>query len=278
MILIAAIAVGAIAAFVLFNYVGGIEDRANEEAERVSVLVVNGDIEQGTPGEIAVESNLIVQDEIAREFLPATRITDLDQITGKVALSNLAANQVLVDGMFVDPATSQLGFGARLEGNHVAYTISVDEVAGVAGLLVPGDLVDIFVRTDDAENVDGEVSDTAATQGVFGSNARLLYHQARILAIGKTAALQPGETPAAEGEAAAAPTSSGLITFDLPVDAAQLLASVDGSISLALTGPDYAATPIPRIDVGELDDLFPGETDRRTRFGALTPYGPDGPQ
>ena len=274
MILIAAIAVGCIAAFVVLNYVSGVEDRANQDAERVPVLVVRADIPQGVPGEQAVAEGLIVEDEIAREFLPATRITDPDQISGKVALNNLAANQVLVDGMFVDPTTSSIGFGQRLEENHVAYTISVDGANAVAGLLVPGDLVDIFASADTT------VSDTggpaAADAAVFGSNARLLYHQVRILAIGTQAAAQPGEQVATD-DAAAAPVASGLITLDLPIDAAQLIASMSGGLSLALTGPDYQAQPIPQIDPDEVEE-FPGETDSRTRFGTLTPYGPDGPQ
>ncbi len=273
MILIAAIAVGCIAAFVVLNYVSGVEDRANGDAERVPVLVVRADIPQGVPGEQAMAEGLIVEDEIAREFLPATRITDPDQISGKVALNNLAANQVLVDGMFVDPTTSSIGFGQRLEENHVAYTISVDSANAVAGLLVPGDLVDIFMSTEPG---DGTVVNTSDND-LYGRDSRLLYHQVRILAIGTQAAPQPGEQAAADDAAAAAPVSSGLITLDLPVEAAQLIASQPGILSLALTGPDYQALPIPRIDLSEVDDL-PGETDSRTRFGTLTPYGPDGPQ
>jgi pilus assembly protein CpaB len=274
MILIAAIAVGCIAAFVVLNYVSGVEDRANQDAERVPVLVVRADIPQGVPGEQAVAEGLIVEDEIAREFLPATRLTDPDQISGKVALSNLAANQVLVDGMFVDPTTSSIGFGQRLEENHVAYTISVDSSSAVAGLLVPGDLVDIFALAGDAS---ADPTAAAGDSAGYGNNARLLYHQVRILAIGTQAALQPGEQVAADDAAAAAPVASGLITLDLPIDAAQLIASVPGSLTLALTGPDYSAQPIPQIDPDEVEE-FPGETDARTRFGILTPYGPDGPQ
>lgn len=281
MILIAAIAVGCIAAFVVLKYVSGVEERANGDAERVSVLVVRADIPQGVPGEQAVQEGWIVEDEIAREFLPATRITDFDQITGKVALNTLAANQVLVEGMFVDPTTNSIGFGRRLEENHVAYTISVDSTSGVAGLLVPGDLVDIFATTGEGEVTDAAPSDVAEQQGIFGQNARLLYHQVRILAIGTETAPQPGEEQAAaegDAEAAAPPQASGLLTLDLPIDAAQLIASVDSSaLRLALTGPDYQAQPIPRIDLNDLAEL-PGETDARTRFGTLTPYGPDGPQ
>jgi pilus assembly protein CpaB len=282
MILIAAIAVGCIAAFVVLKYVNGIEDKEARDSERVPVLVVQADIPQGTPGEQAVEQNLVVADEISREFLPATRITDLDQISGKISLNNLAANQVLVEGMFVDPAeTSVSGVTGRLEDNHVAYTISVDTTAGVAGLLVPGDLVDVFSvgsLTGEAEG-DGAIVDAADS---FGSDARIVYHQVRILAIGNLTAPTAGEqaaTDGAEGEdPAAAPVASGLLTLDLPLDAMQLLASFpSGNLRLALTGPDYQATPLPRIDPDEVTD-YPGETSARTRFGTLTPYGPDGPQ
>ena len=62
MILIAAIAVGCIAAFVVLNYVSGVEDQANQDAERVPVLVVRADIPQGVPGEQAVAERLIVED------------------------------------------------------------------------------------------------------------------------------------------------------------------------------------------------------------------------
>ena len=283
MILIAAIAVGCIAAFVVLKYVNGIEDREAGNNERVPVLVVRADIAQGTPGEQAVEQQMIVEDEIAREFLPATRITDLDQIAGKIALNNLAANQVLVDGMFVDPAeTSVSPITQRLEENHVAYTISVDEVNGVAGLLVPGDLVDMFVMGG-AEGAGEEGAEEGSEAEGLGT-ARLLYHQVRILAIGTETAPTAGEEAAAAGAegtdpAAAAPGGgSGLLTLDLPLDAAQLIASLNGApISLALTGPDYEAVPLPPITASELE-VLPGETDARTRFGTLTPYGPDGPQ
>jgi pilus assembly protein CpaB len=273
MILIAAVAIGLLAAFALVNYVSGVEDRANDGAERVPVLVVREEIPKGTSGSAVIEQSFIAEDKIARNFLPATAITDLDQIVGKVAFNDFASNQILVQGMFVDPAISRVGFGELLEGDNVAITISVDQVAGVAGLLVPGDEVDIFTGGSGDSGGDGASS-------LVDPSARLVYHQARILAIGADAAPQPGEAPpdeAAEAEAEAATPSNGLITLDLPVEAAQLIATLTGNgngLVLALTGPDYTAKPVPEIDPGELDQ-FPGETDAKSRYGLLTPYGAD---
>ena len=43
--------------------------------------------------------------------------------------------------MFVDPADGLVTLLARIPDDQVAITISVDQVRGVAGLIVPGDLV-----------------------------------------------------------------------------------------------------------------------------------------
>src|SRR6056297_2149365 len=68
LILIAAIAIGGLAAFALFNYVGGIEDRANDNAERVDVFVVRRDIPKGLPGEQAQAEGFIELDQIPQKF------------------------------------------------------------------------------------------------------------------------------------------------------------------------------------------------------------------
>lgn len=279
MILIAAIAVGALAAFMIFNYVGGVEDKANEGAERVDVFVVRQDIPKGLPGEQARDEGYIVQDKIPREFLPATAVRSLDQIDGRVALNNLAANQVLVDGMFVDPAQAQIGFSARIPDNQVAVTVSIDEVHGVAGLLVPGDKVDLLVASSTGSDSGSDAaSDTGEASSVpSGGESRVVYHSVEILAIGQTATPQPGENITAAGAegttATTAPVvaSSGLITFLVPLEAAQLITALDpGQLYLTLVGPDYEPEPIPSFQLNPSDPL-PGETGSE-----LTPYGPDG--
>ena len=274
MILIAAIAVGALAAFMIFNYVGGVEDQANQGAERVDVFVVRKDIPKGLPGEQARDEGYIVQDKIPREFLPASAVRSLDQIDGRVALNNLAANQVLVDGMFVDPAQAQIGFSARIPDSMTAITVSIDEVRGVAGLLVPGDKVDLFLT---AQAEDGGEGDTGVPNRAI---SRLAYHSVEILAIGQTATPQPGENitaAGAEGDTTAttaAPTtsaSSGLITFLVPIEAAQMISAFDpGEMYLTLVGPDYEPQPLPALELDPTDTL-PGENGSE-----LTPYGPDG--
>jgi pilus assembly protein CpaB len=268
LILIAAIAVGAIAAFALFSYVQGIEDRANENAERVEIYKVAQDIPKGLPGEQAVTDGYVVRDEIPSEFLPANYTTSLDTIEGKVALNTLSANQVLVEGMFVDPASALITFAERLEDGNVTMTVAVDQVRGAAGLLVPGDEVNILVNVEGLEDAEAEGSEGEPTgpAGTYAQPARYLYQRVPIIAVGRSAVPQPGETV---DSTAAADTGSGTITFAVPPEAAQRIASVDpAAIYLSLVPPDYAPVPLPPFDLAE---SLPGEDAAR-----LTPFGPAG--
>lgn len=273
LILIAAILIGGIAAFALYSYVSDIEDRANERAERVDVFVVRRDIPKGLPGEVAQAEGYIELGQIPREFRPATAIPSLEQIQGRVALNNLAANQVVVDGMFVDPAEAQITFAERLRDDEVAITISVDQVRGVAGLLVPGDTVNMLVTValQEATTTDVPPEAQPAPDGTpeltrpYTAPARYLYQSVRILAIGQTAVPEPGETVDPTG------AQSGLLTLAVPPEAAQRIASLDpGSIYLSLVPPDYQPAPLPPFDI---DEILPGEDGTR-----LTPYGPEGRQ
>jgi pilus assembly protein CpaB len=267
LILIAAALVGAVAAYALFTYVGGIEDEANDNAERVQIFKIVQDIPKGTFGDEAFAQGLIERDVIAKEYRPASAITQESQIEGLVAISDLPANQVVVSNQFVSQAESLSTFSSLLKENEVAVTVSVDQIRGVAGLLVPGDFVNVLVVVED---VDLEGQPIEAGDTVFKSPARYLYQKVQILAVGQTRKLEPGETAAtnADGTPTAA-TTSGLITFVVPAEAAQRIASVgEAGVYLTLVAKDYQPEPIGPIDP---QAALPGETGDQ-----LTPYGPDG--
>jgi pilus assembly protein CpaB len=267
LILIAAVLVGAIAAYALYTYIGGIEDEANDNAERVRVFKIVEDIPKGTFGDEAFAQGMIEEDVIAKEFRPATAITTPAQIDGLVAISDLPANQVVVSNQFVSQAASLSTFSSLLKNNEVAITISVDQVRGVAGLLVPGDFVNMLVLV---EQVDTEGQPIEPGDTVFKTPARYLYQKVQILAVGQQRKLEPGETAAtnADGTPVNAATGSGLITFAVPADAAQRIASVSAAgVYLTLVPKDYQPEAIPPLDPA----VLPGEDP-----ALLTPYGPEG--
>ena len=229
LIVIAAVVVAAVAAFANYSYLSTTQDRANKGAERVQVYVVKQDVPKGLPGEQAIEQKYVDRSAIPKEFRPVTALNDVATIRGKVALANLAAGQVVVDGMFVDPKAAQVTFAQRIPPGQVAITVSVDQTRGVAGLLVPGDLVNILV------NVEG-------TQ-------RYLMQNVKVLAIGQTAAPEAGETSTAANSA----ELGGLITFAVPPTAASKLAlAASSGLYLTLVPPDNNPVNIPPVNLGNL--------------------------
>ena len=273
LILIAAAVVGAVAAYALYTYVGGIEDNANNNAQRVKIYKIVQDIPKGLFGDEAFNKGFIKADVIAKEYRPATAITQPSQIDGLVAISDLAANQVVVSNQFVTQQDSLSTFSSLLKQNDVAITVSIDQIRGVAGLLVPGDFVNMLVTTTPvaATSPNGGPAPTGSTGAeVYAQPARVLYQKIQILAVGQQRKLEPGETANtnADGTPTAA-ANSGLITFVVPAVAAQHIASVPGAqIYLTLVAKDYQPTPLPPIDTAA---ALPGETAAQ-----LTPYGPAG--
>lgn len=270
LILIAAVLVGAIAAYALYTYVGGIEDEANGNAERVTIFKIVQDIPKGTFGDEAFAQGLIEEDVIAREYRPGTAITTPAQIDGLVAISDLPANQVVVSNQFVSQAESLSTFSSLLKNNEVAISISIDQVRGVAGLLVPGDFVNVLVSGAPAAEGEGAAAGEQGSADVFTTPSRYLFQKVQILAIGQARKLEPGETAATNADGSpVTSTSSGLLTFALPAQAAQQIASVEaGAFYLTLVPKDYQPQPLTALDVNA---PLPGETASQ-----LTPYGPEG--
>ena len=268
LILIGAIVLGVVAALLVFNYVRGVENRANGNAKRVDVYVAKSDIARGTPGETAVSDGAIGKAQIPQEFRPASAITTTDEVSQKVALFDIPQNSPIVQGMFVDPAKTQISFRERLKNpQHVAISVSVDQVRGVAGFLVPGDEVNLMVFQDNT-GARGDLQ-----------TARYLYQKVQILAVGQSTLLTPGEqvNTSTDGKTSSTSSSqssasSGVITFNVPAEAAQWIASAQqgGGLYLSLVGPRLHAQAAARPST-RTRRRCPGEDPAQ-----LTPYGPAG--
>ncbi len=239
LIICAAVVAGLFSAISAAAFLSGSDQRAYKGATLVKVFKVSKDVTKGFSGDDAISGEFVKSDEMPQEFRPATAVTDINSLRGKVAVTGLSANQVVVDGMFVDPRVAQVTAAQRIPAGQVAVSVQVDEVRGVAGLLVPGDKVNIMVNLEGAEQT--------------------LYQSVQVLFIGATAAPEAGST------AAVASPGGGLITFAVPQEAAAkiaLAATQAGGLYLTLTPPDYKPTEIP------------GATSGNLLNGPNTPYGP----
>lgn len=281
LILLGAVGLGLLAAFFLYTYVNGLEDDIKSDIQPVSVVVAAEPIPSGTLGEDAIDQVLVKNDSLPRENVPEGAVVNTDALNGKVALFDIPKNLPITLDMFVSPSEAQVSFRRRLENPEwVTVTISVDQISGVAGLLVPGDEVNIMVPIE-IENIE-EVAepllaglDPEDSAWVLQNRYEMLYQKVHILAIGSLTEQIPGETGTAEGdadqaEAAEAEQASGLITFNVPTEAAQLIATatLDADLYLSLVPVEYepAVVEAPPLVL----ETLPGQDADQ-----LTPYGPD---
>jgi len=304
-ILIGAIAIGIVAVLLIVQYVNGIENTLRGEREEVPVFVAKSDIKRGTDGGTAVTDQSIQSASIPREFSPASAIQSTDAVQKKVALFDIASGTVIVNGMFVDPATTTITFRQRLSSpKHVAISISTDPVHGVGGFLVPGDEVNMMVMQDNSliktaleappaepgaagaqapgsdlaggadllEAIDAKPPENYVTVGgpqwlVFSSTARYFYQKVKIIAVGSNQLLTPGEQAATPaGGTAPAGSSSNILTLEVPPDAAQWVATGQSlGFYLSLVSKDYKPLVLHPLPI--VLDTLPGEDP-----GKLCPY------
>ena len=241
MILVASMVAGIVAALAVWAYLGGVQDRANDDARVVTVLVLKEPVARGTTGDQVIERGLVGEESIPQRLKPQAAVADVNFIRGKAAATNLVAGQILGDGFFVEPRAVTTSFAQRIPSGQVAISIQVDAVRGVANLIAPGDRINLLVPSHEG--------------------MRTLFQNVDVIAVGTTPAPGPGEAAPAAG----AGSGSGLITFSVPPLAAERIAqaaSTSGAgLYLALVAPDNQPVPLPPIGAGSLFQ------------GTLSPYG-----
>lgn len=250
LILVGAIAVGAIAAFLIIRYVGGVEDRANSQGELVSVVVVKADIARGEKADDAIAGGKLEMGSRRRADLPANAVTRPEDVVGMVAAIEMAPGEVVTVSKFVSENNLSSSKSNVLEPGQVAITISVDQTRSVAGLVQPGDFVNLMFKADDADG---------------SSRTQHLFQKVKVLAIGQSLGSPVAATAAPGVPSTTAPVASDLVTLEVPPEASALIASAsDKSIRLTLVRPDYQPRPLPDGVIG------PGQTTPGS--AGLTPY------
>ncbi len=238
-IVLAALAVGGAAAFGVWAYLGTVEREAFDGARLARVFVVKSEIRQGTPADRAIAEGRIATDRVPTKFRPQNAITDLQAIRGKVASTSLLAGQILAEEYFANSGGGS-PLARAIPDGQVAISVKVQPVRGVARLVRPGDRVNILVVT--------------------GDTSKTLFQNVDVLAVGNGTVSPSGE---ASGQAAPTGEDSDLVTFAVPLPAAQKIALAaatgdGGNLYLTLVPPENETTAVPPVNVA---NLFQGSPD-----------------
>src|ERR1700722_13746458 len=240
-----AVAVGVVASVLSYVFLNNAQNNAYHNAKLVNAYVIAKPIPRTLSGTDAVNGGYLQQKKIPAEFRPSSAVTELSSIRDEAANANLPAGEIVVNGMFVSPDSIASVAAETVPEGDVAISVSVDQVHAVAGLIQPGDKVDILLDLN-------------------GNQETYLYQQVPVLAVGTTLVPAPGTAPSGAQTTAAATTTSNVITFAVTPDAAARIAlaqsdggGVTGGIYLALEAsgnPPASPTTITG------SNLIPGST------------------
>ena len=226
-ILAVAISMGGSAAYLTRTWLKD-QTRASATVQAGTIVVAAESLAYGT----AMTPDNVVEIPWFSNTLPegAFAVKD-DLINGgrRVVLSPLKRGEPVLRSKITGPG-QRASLASLLEDGKRAVTVSVDDVRGVAGFVLPGDFVDIVIIADDGSPKRQSYSD-------------ILLEHVKVLAIDQVAS---------EGEGQ--PTVAKAVTVEVTKEQAQkiLLATNIGKLSLILARP-VESKPDPNQRVSEKD-------------------------
>jgi len=146
-VLAGALVFGLLAAVSVSRYLSSTQALA-KSLNKVAVAKVA--IPLGT--KIIPEQIMMVQ--FPTESMPDGTFDNVDKLTGRVAVVNIAAREPITDSRLAPEGTAA-GLSAVIPEGYRAMTVKVDDVVGISGFIMPGTLVDVVVVITPEEPTNG---------------------------------------------------------------------------------------------------------------------------
>lgn len=138
---IAAVFLAAAATGLVFVYVSSVKQDAAEQEEMATVLVAKEAIPANTSGESIVEKGLFERQQLPQRAVAPGAFAGEAELQEKVLEADLPAGQQLVEAQFVQRGTEGV---LEIPPGMRAFSITIDRSHAVAGMIKPGDFVDII--------------------------------------------------------------------------------------------------------------------------------------
>ncbi|WP_031483679.1 Flp pilus assembly protein CpaB [Streptomyces bicolor] len=152
--------------------------------------------------------------EMPERWLSRNAVTDLREIQGKIAVTNLREGSLLQSDMIVDQPALQAG--------EQEIAIMIDAATGVAGKITPGAKVNVYATFEGQRDGDPDQS-------------KLIVENARVIDVGRLTSLEPDDDDRTRRTTEAVP-----ITFALTAVDAQRITYAESfadEVRLALVAP-----------------------------------------
>lgn len=118
--------------------------RAHNASEIIQAVVATSEIEPG----VKLKAESLRLADWPKSSLPAGAVSSIEKLTNRVSQSKISPNELVLERMLL-PIGSTGNLAAVISPGKRAITIPVNEVAGVAGFVFPGNYVDILLNSKD---------------------------------------------------------------------------------------------------------------------------------
>ena len=202
-----AVLIAAVAAYVLYTYLRGQEQKLTEAVATERIVVAAVEIPMGT----TINMTQVKTSEWPKASKPQGSFPAAAQVIGRTSTQTFLAGDAITEPKLM-PKEGPVGIMTyKIPEGHRAMTVGVDQVAGVAGFLNPGNIVDVVLI----------VLPPGSTQTL----GKIVLQNVPVLAIGQIVEQK-------EGKPVVVPT----VTVDVtPEDAEKLsIASTQGKLQLVL--------------------------------------------
>lgn len=252
--LVIAVFFGFIAAYGIYNFLGQ-QQKATDSlrAANQDIVVAGQDIAPGTTiTEELVKKGVVKIMPWPKNSIPAGAYPTTQQLLNKTNRVKILANEPILESRL---AGEGAGLTVRLEAGKRALALSVNEIVGVSGFIVPDDRVDIILTTTPVgAQQDAKVS-------------KIVLQNKRVLSVAQSTEQKDGK-----------PQLARSITLELtPEETEKLtLASSEGQIVLALRGlGDEAETKTIGSNKRDLLSLAAATTNKKSTGGPVAQPPPD---
>lgn len=216
-----------VTAIAVYVYLSGLNKPVVIPKSPVVVAAVK--IPEGTE----IKSDMLVVKMLPPEAITDRAATSMDEVVGRISSANVEVGEQLLVSRFFKSGETGSGLAAALEKGKRAFTVAVDPVTGVAGLIKPRDSVDVLLIigiTQDVEKPDPLNPEKMITTPVTTMYSTILLQNINVLATGQT--IVPDSNTAEK-------QTVDTITLSVtPEQAVRLnLAASEGKIRLTLRSP-----------------------------------------
>lgn len=226
-ILLFAVIFGLLTALTLNFYLRQLKDSvSNRETKKVVAAVA------AIPAKTIITKEMVALQDVPADFAHPSAVADVNQVVGNIARADMVAGEQVLREKLLPQKNATGGLSNLIPLGMRAFSIPINEVTGVSGLIMPGDRVDLIGTI---ELVEQTAQGTAQT-GTPANEKRttvthILMQNVEVLAVGQN--LQPIVTETGDKKA---PGPTGTLTLAVAPEKVQAIAMIleKGKLSVSL--------------------------------------------